>query len=85
MKRVSTELCAECKYRTHIDQRPACNYLNITKHSRIFEGRQMAYDPRFCNKYEKGEQILTCDELPPTFSAHSVRYRNGYQKWNDWE
>ena len=32
----------------------ACNYLEIKKHSRIFENGKMAYDKMYCDKFEPG-------------------------------
>lgn len=35
-----------------------CNYLTIMNESRIFQDGVAAYDPKYCDKYEKGKQIL---------------------------
>ena len=35
----------------------ACNYLAIMGHSRIFEDGKPTYDPKYCDKYEKGKKI----------------------------
>lgn len=58
-------LCASCIYRMGFGSQPnrpekeyanvACNYLDITGHSRIFQDGEKAYDPRYCDKYEEGE------------------------------
>jgi hypothetical protein len=34
-----------------------CNYMAITKHSRIFKNGSMRHDPKFCDKFEEGEQL----------------------------
>ena len=64
---VNPKICKSCKYHIGFGAQPgrlqtgsgenrnvACNYLTITGHSRIFENGELKYDPKYCDKYEKG-------------------------------
>lgn len=50
--------CSRCKYRTKIGNSMACNYSAIEGHSRIFQDGKLAYDPEYCDKFQKGAQII---------------------------
>lgn len=65
--RATSGTCRKCKWSMGFGSQPgncqteatannniACDYLNRAKRSRIFEDGQMAYDPRYCDKFEKG-------------------------------
>ena len=69
--RATPKTCAKCKYSMGFGSQPgkvqtedlpnrnvACNYLEIKGHSRIFEDRQIAYDPKFCDKYDPGDRQI---------------------------
>jgi hypothetical protein len=55
MEKITKKLCSTCKYRGGTDQKISCNYMTCTGRSRIFQDGKMAYDPKYCDKYEKGE------------------------------
>lgn len=55
LKKVNKKLCSTCKYRGAMEQKISCNYMTCTGHSRIFQDGKMAYDPKYCDKYEKGK------------------------------
>lgn len=55
--KISKALCRKCKYHGGTDQKLTCNYLACTGHSRIFDGREMKYDPKYCDKFEKGKML----------------------------
>lgn len=59
MEKLTRKLCDSCKYRGQVEQKNCCNYIGVTGHSRIFENGAMAYNPRFCDKYEKGNRLMT--------------------------
>ncbi|MBQ5636220.1 MAG: hypothetical protein IIV08_01535 [Selenomonadales bacterium] len=65
--KVNAHICATCRYRMGFGSQPgkeqteaghnlniACDYLNKTGHSRIFEHGKLRFDPEYCDKYEKG-------------------------------
>lgn len=58
IKEISKSLCSKCQYRTMIGSHQGCNYLAITGRSRIFQDKEAAYDPKLCNKFKEGEQII---------------------------
>ena len=58
IRKISKGLCSKCQYRTKIGSNLACNYLAIAGQSRIYHGRTAAYDPKFCDKFKEGEQII---------------------------
>lgn len=75
LKRCTTGLCKTCKYRTYFSggigykarisgttETIACNYMIITDHSRIFEDGKPQYDPKYCDKYEKGKPVRIRDK-----------------------
>lgn len=57
-KKISKSLCSKCQYRTMIGSHQACNYMAITGRSRIFQDKEAAYDPKLCDKFKEGEQII---------------------------
>ena len=57
-QKVSKSLCSKCQYRTKVSNHLACNYLAITGQSRIYQNREAAYDPKLCDKFKAGEQII---------------------------
>ena len=90
--KVSAKTCAKCKYRMGFGSQPskkqkdeghcmnvACNYIKIMQHSRIFENGEMAYDPKYCDKFEKGDAVDPEEEHETTFQIQSVRYRKSKQ------
>lgn len=58
LKRINKSLCSKCQYRTMIGSHQGCNYLAIAGQSRIFRGREITYDPKFCDKFKEGDQII---------------------------
>ena len=54
MVKVNSKVCARCKYRINVEQKPCCNYIEVEGHSRIFEDGKPKYDPAYCDKYEAG-------------------------------
>ena len=65
--KADAKTCQKCKYHIGFGSQPgkaqkkaghyknvACNYLAIEGHSRIFENAEMTYDPKLCDKFEKG-------------------------------
>ena len=54
MMKLTPELCDNCIFMPAVREN-GCSYLTLTGHSRIFENGKLAYDPKFCDKYEKGE------------------------------
>lgn len=65
--RATSATCRQCKWSMGFGSQPsriqteevannniACDYLARCGHSRIFENREMAYDPIYCDKFEKG-------------------------------
>lgn len=58
IRKISKGLCSKCQYRTMIGSHQACNYMAIAGQSRIFRERGFAYDPKFCDKFKEGEQII---------------------------
>ena len=87
--KIDGKTCLSCKYHVGFGAQPGsqcrdntknfknvcCNYLRITGKSRIFVNGEKAYDPKFCDKYEAGPEIVV--EQEPTFPIHSARYRKG--------
>ena len=86
--KVSAKTCQKCKYRMGFGSQPgkeqkekgqcmnvACNYLCIEKHSRIFKNGKLAYDPKFCDKFKKGDAMDPEEIHEATFQIQSVRYR----------
>lgn len=63
------KVCRKCKYHMGFGSQPggprdvnrnvACNYIEITGHSRIFEHGKPAYDPEYCDKYIPGRALKT--------------------------
>ena len=51
--KINKNICAMCKYRSGIPEH-GCNYIMVEKHSRVFEDGKLAYDPSYCNKFERG-------------------------------
>ena len=58
IRKINKHLCSKCQYRTKIGSQLACNYLAITGQSRIYQDREAAYDPKFCDKFKEGNQII---------------------------
>lgn len=58
IRKISKSLCSKCQYRTKVGHHQACNYLAITGQSRIYQNRNAAYDPKLCDKFKAGEQII---------------------------
>ena len=59
--RATQNRCSKCQYRmrtSHGGNGYCCNYLTIMNESRIFRDGVTVYDPKYCDKYEKGKQIL---------------------------
>lgn len=59
--RITQNRCSKCQYRmqtSHGNGWWSCNYLAITGKSRIFQDGVAAYNPKYCDKYKKGSQIL---------------------------
>lgn len=63
--RATIKTCARCIYHQGVGSQPGkeqtnynicCNYLGATGHSRIFEHGVMAYDPKYCDKFETGKK-----------------------------
>ena len=90
--KVSAKTCAKCKYRMGFGSQPskkqkdeghcmnvACNYIKIMQHSRIFENGEMAYDPKYCDKFEKGDAVDPEEIHESTFDIKSLRYRKAHQ------
>lgn len=77
--RISNDVCRTCKYRMGFGADPGgnngcvnnvvCNYLSVTGHSRIFTDGKMAYDPKFCDKYDPGKRERAPHELVLTDSG----------------
>lgn len=72
LRLANTELCSRCQYHSGFGSQPgkeqqqanhirniACNYLEITGHSRIFTPDGPTYDPKYCDKFEEGKVIST--------------------------
>jgi len=69
--KVNPKVCQSCKYHMGFGSQPnsdrpinnnvCCNYLEIMGHSRIFTDGVMQMDPKYCDKYEKGEQLVKRD------------------------
>ena len=66
--KLNKKVCGSCKYRMRFGSAPGgqntfynhcCNYLEIMGHSRIFENGKQAYDPKYCDKFEKGKAEQT--------------------------
>ena len=97
--RVSAKTCQKCKYRMGFGSQPgkeqkekgqcmnvACNYLGIERHSRIFEDGKMAYDPKFCDKFKKGDVTDPEEEYETTFPIRSLRSRKSKEYLvNEWK
>ena len=62
MVKLCESICRMCKYRSG-EQGDVCNYWNITHSSRIFVDGKMAYDPEYCDKFERGKRIVTDREI----------------------
>ena len=66
--KVNPQICASCKYHMGFGSQPnsdrainnnvCCNYLDIMGHSRIFKDGKPQIDPKYCDKYEEGEQLI---------------------------
>ena len=59
--RATQSRCSKCQYRTrtsHGNGGWCCNYITIMGESRIFRDGVEDYDPRYCDKYKKGSQII---------------------------
>ena len=52
--------CIKCKWRSGIKGQcnVTCDYRDRTGKSRIFEDGKLAYDPKYCDKYEEGEPVF---------------------------
>lgn len=52
--------CFKCKWRSGIKGQcnVTCDYRDRTGKSRIFEDGKLAYDPKYCDKYEEGEPVF---------------------------
>jgi hypothetical protein len=64
MEKITKKLCSTCKYRGAMEQKISCNYMTCTGHSRIFQDGKMAYDPKYCDKYEKGRKKKGWGPMP---------------------
>ena len=95
--KLSVDICRSCKYHMGFGSQPgkqqideghcknvACNYMQIEKHSRIFKNGKMAYDPKYCDKYEEGDAISLEEWREPTFEMHSVMYRKNSKHAGRW-
>lgn len=60
-------VCNRCRYSMGFGSQPCnaeapdnicCNYMEIRGESRIFKDGKMAYNPAYCDKYEKGKRIV---------------------------
>lgn len=78
--RVSSKVCARCKYRIQMEQKAACNYSQVIGHSRIFEHGKMAYAPEFCDKYEPGEMVNPHKDIDLAPSARDEYWDYKYKK-----
>ena len=91
--KATSKTCEKCKYRMGFGSQPskkqkdegklmnvACNYAKIMQHSRIFENGEMAYDPKFCDKFERGDAVDPEEEHETTFDIKSLRYRKAHQQ-----
>ena len=56
MVKAIPSICRMCKYRAAVPNE-VCDYWNITKRSRVFEDGKLAYDPAYCDKFERGKRI----------------------------
>ena len=55
--KATSTICAMCKYRSGDRERHSCSYWGITGQSRIFKDGKMAYDPQYCDKFERGKRL----------------------------
>ena len=55
--KINPAVCGKCCFRMYVNGVPICNYLTITKESRIFKDGEMAYPAHLCNKFIEGEQL----------------------------
>ena len=53
--KATKEICEMCRFRSGIPEH-GCNYSEIEGHSRIFIDGKMAYDPEYCDKFERGKR-----------------------------
>ena len=53
MVKINKNICGMCKYRSGLPEH-GCNYIMVKKHSRVYEDGKLAYDPRYCDKFERG-------------------------------
>ena len=65
--KATSSTCRQCKWSMGFGSQPgrcqseitannniACDYFARCGHSRIFEDGKMTYDPKYCDKFEKG-------------------------------
>ena len=66
MVKATPAICSRCKYHMGVRSSPGrkqtnnnvcCNYFELTGYSRIYENGKLAYDPKYCDKYEKGPSL----------------------------
>ena len=64
--KATTKVCSQCKYVIGFGSQPGklqtngnicCNYLDAKGCSRLFENGEMAYDPQYCDKFERGNRV----------------------------
>lgn len=77
MVKIGRSVCSKCQYRARFGQILGCNYLGIEGHSRIFQDKQPAYNPKYCDKFKEGEQIV------PRVDA--IYYSREYDEYEDYK
>lgn len=73
--RATPGVCKRCKYHmnfgaaTGTNFKPACNYMSIMGHSRMYKDGKELYDKEFCDKYEPGDSVMIRKQFD--FSLHT--------------
>ena len=75
--RISAKMCTKCQYHGFMGQKISCNYLACEGHSRIFEDGKPAYDPAFCDKFQKGQMLRPYKDL--------TIVSTGYEEFTDYK
>ena len=90
--KATTEVCARCIYHQGVGSQPGkeqsnnnicCNYYWTTGRSRIFEKGKMAYDPKYCDKFEADGKVRSAawnrDNM--TMWQHKCKKKEEFKKY----
>ena len=82
--KATPNICAMCRYRSNISSEFGnCEYQAITGHSRIFENGKLAYDPEYCDKFERGAKIRRSCRMSLPGSVKNGEWPLGFNPWQE--